>query len=156
MNITKENLIIARFIDSERKLIECLLKNNEQTISHILEFNVTSSEYKHLLTLVSIEQIHTNKDLHLENQKKAFNSILNKIVEKKGVELNENFFKLINDFFINYDSEKLGDKLYNFKVNAFEQDIVKNSVDENLKLKIRTATTPFEVLTAVLSIKNKV
>lgn len=156
MNITKENLITARFIDSERKLIECLLKNNEQTISHILEFNVTGSEYKHLLTLVTLEQIHANTDLHLENQKKAFNNILNKIVEKKGVELNENFFKLINDFFINYNSETLSDKLYNFKVYAFEQDIVKNSVDEDLKLKIRTATTPFEVLAAVLSIKNKV
>lgn len=156
MNITKENLITARFIDSERKLIECLLKNNEQTISHILEFNVTGSEYKHLLTLITLEQIHANTDLHLENQKKAFNNILNKIVEKKGVELNENFFKLINDFFINYNSETLSDKLYNFKVYAFEQDIVKNSVDEDLKLKIRTATTPFEVLAAVLSIKNKV
>lgn len=156
MNITKENLITARFIDSERKLIECLLKNNEQTISHILEFNVTGSEYKHLLTLVTLEQIHANTDLHLENQKKAFNNILNKIVEKKGVELNENFFKLINDFFINYNSETLSDKLYNFKVYAFEQDIVKNSVDEDLKLKIRTSTTPFEVLAAVLSIKNKV
>ena len=156
MNITKENLITARFIDSERKLIECLLKNNEQTISHVLEFNINGSEYKHLLTLVTLEQIHANTDLHLETQKKAFNSILNKIVEKKGVELNENFFKLVNDFFINYNTETLSDKLYNFKVNAFEQDIVKNSTDEELKLKIRTATTPFEVLTALLSIKNKI
>ena len=156
MNITKENLITARFIDSERKLIECLLKNNEQTISHVLEFNVNGSEYKHLLTLVALEQIHANTDLHLETQKKTFNSILNKIVEKKGVELNENFFKLINDFFIDYDSEKLSNKLYDFKVNAFEQDLVKNSKDEELKLKIRTATTPFEVLIALLSIKNKI
>lgn len=156
MNITKENLVTARFIDNERKFIECLLKNNEQSISHILEFNVTGSEYKHLLTLVSLEQIHTNTDLYLENQKKAFNSILNKIVEKKGLDLNENFFKLINDFFIDYDSEKLSNKLYDFKVNAFEQDLVKNSTDEELKLKIRTATTPFEVLTALLSIKNKI
>jgi len=156
MNITKENLITARFIDSERKLIECLLKNNEQTISHVLEFNVNGSEYKHLLTLVTLEQIHANTDLHLETQKKAFNGILNKIIEKKGFELNENFFKLINDFFIDYDSEKLSDKLYDFKVNAFEQDLVKNSKDEELKLKIRTATTPFEVLTALLSIKNKI
>ena len=106
--------------------------------------------------MVTLEQIHANTDLHLETQKKAFNSILNKIVEKKGVELNENFFKLVNDFFINYDTETLSDKLYNFKVNAFEQDIVKNSTDEELKLKIRTATTPFEVLTALLSIKNKI
>ena len=156
MNITKENLITARFIDSDRKLIECLLKSNEQTISHILEFNVNGSEYKHLLTLVTLEQIHTNTDLHLETQKKAFNGILNKIIEKKGVELNENFFKLINDFFIDYDSEKLSNKLYDFKVNAFEQDLVKNSKDEELKLKIRTATTPFEVLIALLSIKNKI
>ena len=39
MQVTNENYISARYIDNEKKHVEILYKDGEQTLGHIIEHN---------------------------------------------------------------------------------------------------------------------
>jgi hypothetical protein len=52
------------------------------------------------------------------------------------------------DFVINYKLEDHGDELFDFKLRVFELPQVKQSDDNEVKGKIRQASTPLDVLIA--------
>ena len=55
------------------------------------------------------------------------------------------------DFLLSNKQEHI-DRLFNFKIHLFEQDIVKNCKDEDIKSSIRKAKTPIEALKYFLQI----
>ena len=55
------------------------------------------------------------------------------------------FFKLMFDILLSDKQEHI-DRLFNFKIYIFEQDIVKNSKNESVKTAIRKAKTPLEAM----------
>ncbi len=55
------------------------------------------------------------------------------------------------DFLLSDKQEHI-DRLFNFKIYLFEQDIVQNYKNEELKTKIRKSTTPIEALKYFLQI----
>ena len=55
------------------------------------------------------------------------------------------FFKLLFDFLQSNKQEHI-DRLFNFKIFIFEQEVVKNSNNENAKTAIRKSKTPLEAL----------
>jgi hypothetical protein len=152
MNITKENLVSALFIDNERKNIECLIKDNTQVISHIVAYDEKHPDF--------IDKIHndTQRNIKLQSElnKKMYMSILEKTHSHLKNEITEDFYKLSVDFYISFDKDKNNDKLFNFKLYLFELDFVKNSNDQELKAKLRKSLTPFEALQIAIEIKNKV
>ena len=160
MNITKENLVSALFIDNERKNIECLIKNNNQVISHIVAYDEKHPDFIDLMKVVPIEKIHNDTQRHIktlsELNKKVYMSMLEKTHSHLKNEITEDFYKLSFDFFINFDKDKINDKFFNFKLYLFELDFIKNSTDQELKSKLRKALTPFEALQIAIEIKNKV
>ena len=58
--ITKENYIIAYFIDNERKNIEVLLRDGNKVNSHIVEYNTMYPVCKELLNVITIDDLHKN------------------------------------------------------------------------------------------------
>ena len=63
---TKDNFYTAYFIDNERKNIEVLIKQedfkpgNLSVSSIIIPFNVENDQYKKLLEMCSLDQLHEN------------------------------------------------------------------------------------------------
>ena len=72
------------------------------------------------------------------------------IAQKEGLikhiieEVNPKFIELMMDFLLSNKKEHI-DRLFNFKIFLFEQDIVKNA-EETKKTTIRKAKTPLEAL----------
>jgi len=149
----EENFITANFIDNERKNIEVLLKSDDGTAvnPYILEYNVNNTICQELLKLCSLDQLHENTYTKKQEERKAYISQVRKIAKKEGLidqiieEVNPKFIELMMDFLLSNKKEHI-DRLFNFKIYLFEQDIVKNCKDSSKKTAIRKAKTPLEAL----------
>jgi len=148
-----ENFITANFIDNERKNIEVLLKSDDGTAvnPYILEYNVNNTICQELLKLCSLDQLHENTHSKKQEERKAYISQVRKIAKKEGLidqiieEVNPKFIELMMDFLLSNKKEHI-DRLFNFKIYLFEQDIVKNCKDQSKKTAIRKSKTPLEAL----------
>ena len=157
--ITKENYIIAYFIDNERKNIEVLLKSDDGKAVNpfILEYDPNNSICKELLSVVTLDQLHENTYIKKQEERKQFEKVVKKVAQKEGLlkkiieNVDSDFFKLLFDFLLSSKQEHI-DRLFNFKIFLFEQDIVKNCKDEDLKTAIRKSKTPLEALDKFLII----
>ena len=149
----EENFITANFIDNERKTIEVLLKSDDGTAvnPYILEYDVDNSICQELLKLCSLDQLHENTYSKKQEERKAFVNQVKTIAQKEGLikhiieEVNPKFIELMMDFLLSNKKEHI-DRLFNFKIYLFEQDIVKNCKDQSLKSAIRKSKTPLEAL----------
>jgi len=149
----EENFITAQFIDNERKNIEVLLKSEDETAvnPYILEYDVDNPICQELLKLCSLDQLHENTYIKKAEERKAYISQVKRIAEKEGLidqiieEVNPKFISLMMDFLLSDKKEHI-DRLFNFKIYLFEQDIVKNCKDQSLKSSIRKSKTPLEAL----------
>jgi hypothetical protein len=151
--ITKDTFITASFIDTERKNIEILLKDDEETkvYPYILEYNPDNPICKELLEICSLDQLHENTWQKKKDERRDFESMVKKVAVKEGLlkriieNVDSDFFKLLMDFFLSDKQEHI-DRLFNFKIFLFEQDTVKNSKNEEVKTAIRKSKTPLEAL----------
>ena len=155
----EENFITAQFIDNERKIIEVLLKSDDGTKvnPYILEYDVDNSICQELLKLCSLDQLHENTYIKKAEERKAYISQVKRIAEKEGLidqiieEVNPKFISLMMDFLLSDKKEHI-DRLFNFKIYLFEQDIVKNCKDNSKKTAIRKAKTPLEAFKVFLGL----
>ena len=149
--ITKENYITASFIDTERKNIEILLKDGDKVKSHIVEYDMKYPVCQELLKVCTLDQLHENTYIKKQEERKQFEKVVKKVAQKEGLlkkiieNVDSDFFKLLFDFLLSSKQEHI-DRLFNFKIFLFEQDIVKNCKDEDLKTAIRKSKTPLEAL----------
>ena len=151
--ITEKNYITAYFIDNERKNIEVLLKSDDGTAvnPHILEYDIDNPNCQELLKFISLDQLHENTYTKKQEERKVFVNQIKKIAQKEGLikdiieEVNPKFIELMMDFLLSNKKEHI-DRLFNFKIYLFEQDIVKNCKDQSLKSAIRKSKTPLEAL----------
>jgi len=149
----EENFITANFIDNERKTIEVLLKSDDGTAvnPYILEYDVDNSICQELLKLCSLDQLHENTYSKKQEERKVFVNQVKTIAQKEGLikhiieEVNPKFIELMMDFLLSNKKEHI-DRLFNFKIYLFEQDIVKNCKDQSKKTAIRKSKTPLEAL----------
>ena len=153
MTITETNYITAHFIDNERKNIHVLLKSDDGTsvYPYILEYNPDDPICQEFLKLCSLDQLHQNTWLKKKEERKDFVNQVKRIAQKEGLieqiidEVNPKFIKLMMDFLLSNKKEHI-DRLFNFKIYLFEQDIVKNCKDQSKKTAIRKSKTPLEAL----------
>ena len=63
----------------------------------------------------------------------------------------EDFFGALFDFLLTNKKEHI-DRLFNFKLHLFEQDVIKKSKDEKAKSNIRKAKTPLSAFKEFIKI----
>ena len=151
--ITKENYLTAIFIDNERKNIEVLLKSDDGKAVNpfILEYDPNNPICKGLLSVTTLDEVHENTYIKKQEERKQFEKVVKKVAQKEGLlkkiieNVDSDFFKLLFDFLLSSKQEHI-DRLFNFKIFLFEQDIVKNCKNEDLKTAIRKSKTPLEAL----------
>ena len=153
--ISEANYITATFIDNERKTIEVLLRNDDGTKVHpyILEYNPKHPICKELLKVCSLDELHENTWSKKKEEVKLFEDSVIRIAEKTGIIKKllkiskkaeaEDFFGAIFDFLLTDKKEHI-DRLFNFKLHLFEQDVIKKSKNEKGKSNIRKAKTPID------------
>ena len=160
---TKDNFYTAYFIDNNRENIEVLIKKedfrpgNLSVMSIVIPFNEENDQYKKLLEMCSLDQLHENTWEKKKIEREDYVMQVKKIAEEEGLikqiveNVDSDFFILMFDFLLSNKQEHI-DRLFNFKIHLFEQDIVKNCKDEDIKSNIRKAKTPIEALKYFLQI----
>jgi hypothetical protein len=94
----------------------------------------------------------------VKEQRKTYLETVRYIAQEEGLIFNENtkgMFDRINDYLFtdNFDPEKEKEMLFNIKLSAFEQEMVK-STSRELKSKLRKAETIYEVYKVLFEIKE--
>jgi len=156
---TIDKFITAYFIDDNRKNIDVIFKNDDDTAvnPYILEYNPDDPICKELLDICPLDQIHENTWEKKKDERKTFEDKVKEIAQNEGLikkiieDVDSDFFKLLFDFLLSDKQEHI-DRLFNFKIYIFEQDIVKNSKNEKIKTAIRKSKTPLEALKNFITI----
>jgi hypothetical protein len=152
--------VTAHFTNSERTTIEIEWQDPESGAIEIeyIEMNEEDASYQYLLTFIELDTIHDNTKIRLKEQRKTYLETVRYIAEQEGLIFNENtkgMFDRINDYLFtdNFDPEKEKELLFNIKLSAFEQEMVK-STSRELKSKLRKAETIYEVYKVLFEIKE--
>ncbi|MAR77865.1 MAG: hypothetical protein CMD43_02850 [Gammaproteobacteria bacterium] len=149
----KEHFVDAYFIDNERQNIEILATNEDKTkvFPTIIPFDENNDMFKSLTSIMTLDELHENTYNKKKEERKLFIDQIKRIAQKEGLikqiveHVDSDFFKLMFEFLLSDKQEHI-DRLFNFKIYIFEQDIVKNSKNESVKTAIRKAKTPLEAM----------
>jgi len=155
----KDHFVDAYFIDNERQTIEILATNEDKTkvFPTIIPFEENNDMFKALSTIMSVDDLHENTYNKKKEERKLFEDQIKRIAEKEGLvkkiveNVDSNFFNVMFDFLLSDKQEHI-DRLFNFKIHIFEQDLIKNSKNEEAKTAIRKSKTPLEALNNFLII----
>ena len=133
--ITKENLIGAYFIDSDRKNIEVLTtsEDKKQIIPTIMPFDENNSSFKELTSIVSVDQLHENTYQKKKDEQKIFETKIIEIAKRDGLLVDDtkidskSYNKLVKAIF---EQGKNEDQLFALKIALFELPGIRDSKDD--------------------------
>ena len=148
--ITKKDFVSARYIDNERKNIEILLKNdNDEVNPYIIEHDEESTDFKSLVKIITVDELHESTVNHNRVQRTAFEDVVKGIAEAEGLTFKnlkqDELFDIIIDTII---EEANPEDLFKFKLKIFDIQSVKECKSREVKAEIRKAKTIAEVISA--------
>jgi len=154
----KENLITAYFIDNERKNIEVLTTSDDKksTLSTIIPYDVNFVSFKALIKFINIDELHEATYEKNKKAKELFEKTAIEIAKKNGLigqldKVTSEVFPLLVEAIFKDEND---DHLFALKLSLFELDKVKNSTNEEVKIKLRKAKTKIEALEAAFHLIN--
>lgn len=163
MEITKDNFVSARFCDNDRTQIEVFVKGDKEgeVFPHIIELDENHPDYKNLISVTSLPEIHDYTDEWCTQQRKQFKEELLDIAKKEGiiseqntkeVKVEKTFTEMLESVFStehDYNSENIKEQLFKAKLYAFEMPLIKDSDNRDLKAKLRKSETIKDVFKIV-------
>ena len=163
MEITKDNFVSARFCDNDRTQIEVFVKGDKEgeVFPHIIELDENHPDYKNLISITSLPEIHDYTDEWCTQQRKQFKEELLDIAKKEGiiseqntkeVKVEKTFTEMLESVFStehDYNSENIKEQLFKAKLYAFEMPLIKDSDNRDLKAKLRKSETIKDVFKIV-------
>jgi hypothetical protein len=154
----KEHLITAYFIDNERKNIEVLTSSEDKTmnLSTIIPYDENFISFKALTKFISIEELHELTYNRNKKEREVFEQKVIEIAKRDG--LLSNLDKVTSDTFpllvkAIFEDDN-ADHLFALKLALFELDKIKNSTDEEVKIKLRQSQTKIEALQAAFELSK--
>ena len=155
----KDNLISAYFIDNDRQNIElmCRTEDHLSVFTEILPFDVNNEQFKILSKVVSLDELHEATWQKKKEERKEYEQEVKRVAVQEGLlkkiieNVDNDYFELMFDFFLSNKPEHI-DRLFNFKIYIFEQEMIRNSKNEKVKTAIRKSKTPIEAFKYYLQI----
>ena len=144
----KENFVSATFIDKDTRYVEVLYTHDDELHPFVVDFeDKDNSDTKRLLEIQDMDDLLELTYQTRKEERAAFEKTVMQIAKNEGLidvilkDQDSEFFKFMVDFLTNENNKNI-DKLFNFKIFLFEQEIVKNCKKEKQKTAIRKAKTP--------------
>jgi hypothetical protein len=151
MAIFSGKIIEAYYTDPDNTAVEVIYQDGKRAMNHYLAVDMSHPDFQDLIQEYSMSKI---EDTTIARNKQI-QSQLNRVVEgrmaaKKQESLQNKTANIdsVVDFVINYKLEDHGDELFDLKLRVFELPQVKQSDNNEVKGKIRQASTPLDVLIA--------
>ena len=157
------NLLTAHFSNNERTTVEiywCDDKGEDIQVEYT-EAKEGDAAWEELLTHITIDQLHENTYKHIREQNDAFEKQVIEVANKRGLVYDTNTdrgaaLKVAADTLFREHSEaELKEYLFTYKLNLFENEVIKNSKDRTGKAAIRKATTIVEATMAACALYQK-
>jgi len=152
------NLLTAHFSNNERTTVEvywCDDKGEDIQVEYT-EAKEGDAAWEELLMHITIDQLHENTYKHIREQNDAFEKQVLAIAKKRGLTTDDDRFKILADTLFSELSEaELKEHLFTYKLNLFENKIIKNSKDRTGKAAIRKATSIIEATMAACALYQK-
>ncbi len=152
----KENLITAYFIDNERKNIEVLSTSEDKktTLSTIIPYDENFVSFKSLIKFINIDQLHELTYKKNKESRELFEKKVIEIAQRDGLirkidRITSDIFPLLVKAIFEDEND---DHLFALKLSLFELDKIKNSTNEEVKVKLRKAKTKVEALQAAFEL----
>jgi hypothetical protein len=143
----KENFVSAIFTDQDRRYVEVLYIHDDEVHPFVVDLeDAENPDTKRLLDIHDMDDILELTYQTKKEERKAFEQTVMQIAKNDGLidhileNIDNTLFELMIDFLTIEDKKNI-DKLFNFKIFLFEQEIVKNC-KEKQKTAIRKAKTP--------------
>ena len=155
--ITKENLIGAYFIDSDRKNIEVLTtsEDKKQIIPTIMPFDENNHSFKELTSIITVDQLHENTYQKKKDEQKIFETKVMEIAKKDGLVLDDtkidssSYGKMVKAIF---EQGENSDQLFALKIALFEVEVIRDSKNDELKKKLRQCKNKIDTLKVAFEI----
>ena len=155
--ITKENLIGAYFIDSDRKNIEVLTtsKDKKQIIPTIMPFDENNHSFKELTSVITVDDLHENTYQKKKDEQKIFEAKVMEIAKKDGLVLDDtkidssSYGKMVKAIF---EQGENSDQLFALKIALFEVELIRDSKNDELKKKLRQCKNKIDTLKVAFEI----
>lgn len=151
----------AYFIDDDRTVIESLWqhKDDMRTIPFHIVAEDDNPHYAELLELMTLDDLHEQTYKNIKLQTEAFQSMTVKTASELGMlyevdGLNNNFWEEVGKTLLthDFDAERDKESLFLYKLQLFEQPIIKESEDRDAKAELRKSKDFMEATHAALSI----
>jgi hypothetical protein len=146
----------AYFIDNEKQNIKVIFSDENEEITHIIPFDENGYEWKSLMNVISLDDLHEATVNYIRSEREAFeqtvmliakrDGMLSSIVDptkevKKWPDIIEKLFNEVND-----------EDLFALKLAVFEVEKIRASTDTATKTELRKSKTKFDVLRAAFKI----
>ena len=145
-------LLTAHFKDNERTTVEVLWVDPEtnQLTEEYIEAKEGDAAWEHLLTLITIDQLHENTYKFIKEQKQQLDDYIMQLAKDQGMiydidNVNTEMYKAASNLiFKSFDPKEDKEALFMYKLSLFENEIINGSKNRSAKAKIRKAKTLVE------------
>ena len=148
MAIFTGKIIEAYFTNSENDTVEVIYNDGTKAVNHYLKVDFTDDDFKDLVSEYDTDKI---AEATIQRNRKYAQQLSDMvdagIKVKTDVKAQISVEELVNKLLV-FDSkdEEAKEILFTLKIQVFEQQKVKESTNNELKSRLRSAKTPVELL----------
>jgi hypothetical protein len=148
MAIFSNKIKEVSFLNVDKTLVEVLYNENNNTVSYLIPVDFQNSDFKELISEIDLEQIEKNTKDKRKIYKQQLKSYLNNVTDAlkyQAENSDEKFLERLEKFLFEFNG-KDDELLFKLKLKMFESSRLKSCNDTEKKSKIRTATTPVQLI----------
>ena len=148
MAIFSNKIKEVSFLNVDKTLVEVLYNENNNTVSYLIPVDFKNSDFKELISEIDLEQIEKNTKDKRKIYKQQLKTYLNNVTDAlkyQAENSDEKFLERLEKFLFEFN-EKDDELLFKLKLKMFESTRLKSCNDTEKKSKIRTATTPVQLI----------
>jgi len=148
MAIFSNKIKEVSFLNADKTLVEVLYNENNNTVSYLIPVDFKNSDFKELMSEIDLEQIEKNTKDKRKIYKQQLKTYLNNVTDAlkyQAENSDEKFLERLEKFLFEFN-EKDDELLFKLKLKMFESTRLKSCNDTEKKSKIRTATTPVQLI----------
>ena len=148
MAIFSNKIKEVSFLNVDKTLVEVLYNENNNTVSYLIPVDFKNLDFKELISEIDLEQIEKNTKDKRKIYKQQLKTYLNNVTDAlkyQAENSDEKFLERLEKFLFEFN-EKDDELLFKLKLKMFESTRLKSCNDTEKKSKIRTATTPVQLI----------
>ena len=148
MAIFSNKIVNARFLDNSNTIVEIIYKEGDEDVAFAMEVDWSNPDFQDFLEEMDLEELEISTYNQRINRENAFRASIEERAQEKIELTQRSATPMTMDNIVAELFEKRSDMnfLFQFKVQLFKKEEIKNSKNEDSKKKIRQSRDIFEIL----------